>query len=61
MNQLAQSLGTLLNRGSTVEGRDYLKINDGLRHVMVATGQDIVREKEFFKVREMSRNFILNQ
>ena len=27
---------------------------------MVATGQEIVREK-FFKIREMSRNFILGQ
>ena len=28
---------------------------------MVATGQEMVREKKFFKVREMSGNFILGQ
>ena len=28
---------------------------------MVATGQEIVREKKFFKFREMSENFILGQ
>ena len=27
--------------------------------IMVATGQEMVREKKFFKVREMSGNFIL--
>ena len=31
----------------------------GLR--MVATGQEMVREKKFFKVREMSGNFIMGQ
>ena len=28
---------------------------------MVATGQEMVREKKFFKVREMLGNFILGQ
>ena len=28
---------------------------------VVATGQEMVREKKFFKVREMSGNFILGQ
>ena len=28
---------------------------------MVATGQEMVREKKIFKVREMSGNFILGQ
>ena len=32
-----------------------------LNTVMVATGQEMVRGKKFFKVREMSGNFILGQ
>ena len=34
---------------------------DYMIHDMVATGQEIVRGKKFFKVREKSGNFTLSQ
>ena len=53
-NLMLTTLGAKRVKVSTFEGTSS-------RDIMAATGQEMVREKNFFNVREMSGNFILGQ
>ena len=44
-----------------MDERDFKEVFPRLAHRMVATGQEIVREKKKFKVREKPGNFTLSQ